>query len=240
MEIIQHASCAVQFNDVLEIDPDFLEEWMIFRRSIEPDDFEINEDGNYVNRGGYVFTPEEYRGSPGRFLNLHPEEQPEEYAAFSQEIEDAVYQCVTKYRELFPEVGNVLWWKTPGHVASYRNGQNMGSHHDRAIDFIPESISFSAEKREELGYNMGALGNEVTSSMLLKKAEEGGLIEIRYANVSINPEPGTVLLYPSNFVGSHAVTPTTKGERLSFIQLFGQGYPQGIKTNHLLPDYEDF
>ena len=63
----------VTFNSYLEIDQEFLLEWVDRRRENEPDDYTVDEDGNYINRGGYKFTPEQYRSAPGRFLNLLPD-----------------------------------------------------------------------------------------------------------------------------------------------------------------------
>ena len=47
----------------------------------------------------------------------------------------------------------------------------------------------------------------------------------------INGEAGTVILYPSNYIGSHAVAPVTRGERLSYLEFYGQGTPGGYEGN---------
>ena len=59
---VVHNGGVVEFPDVMNIDPDALAAWMELRQECEPSDYTLNEDGNYVNRGGYTFTPEQYAG----------------------------------------------------------------------------------------------------------------------------------------------------------------------------------
>ena len=226
MEYIEHQGGLIEFPNLVDIDPDFLEGWMTRRREFEPDDYIVDDDGNYVNRGGYAFTPEQYRGAPSRFLNLYPEGGTEEDAAFAQGIEDAIYEALLTYMEVIPEAKNCLWWKTSAHVASYKDGQSIGSHHDRGIEFNPQSISFSEEQSEQMGYSENSLHNEVTAGLVLKKPEEGGDVVFKHCgDTTVMASTGTLVLYPSNFVGSHEVLPTTEGERISFLQFFCQGIP---------------
>ena len=64
------ANGIVEFREAIEIDQEFFAGWLNRRRENEPNDYTIDDDGNYINRGGYRFTPEEYLSAPGRFLNL--------------------------------------------------------------------------------------------------------------------------------------------------------------------------
>jgi hypothetical protein len=42
---------------------------------------------------------------------------------------------------------------------------------------------------------------------------EGGEITFRHSNITMKPEPGSVLFFPSNFLYVHEVAPVTKGPR---------------------------
>ena len=46
------ANGIVEFREAIDIDDEFLFGWLERRRENEPDDYTIDEDGNYINRGG--------------------------------------------------------------------------------------------------------------------------------------------------------------------------------------------
>ena len=213
MQVVHHGGI-VEFPDVFNVDPDVLDSWMSLRRECEPSDYTIDDDGNYVNRGGYTFTPEQIESSPTRFLNLTPDG---EDLTFYNEIRDVVYECLVEYVHIHPSVWRSIWWRVDGQVACYKNGQGMGSHSDREIEYTPgETPSTEAP-----------IYNEITAALILKKAEEGGGLEFATSKTSINPEVGTGVMYPCNFIGAHAVNPVTAGERISYLEFFGQGTPPG-------------
>ena len=213
MQVVHHSGIA-EFQDVIEIDPVVLDSWMSLRRECEPSDYTIDEDGNYVNRGGYTFTAEQIGISPTRFLNLTPDG---EDLSFYNEIRDTVYKCLVNYIELHPAVWRSVWWRADGQGACYENGQGMGSHSDREIEYTPGETPASE----------APIYNEITAALILKKADEGGKYEFATSKTSLDPLAGTVLFYPSNYVGAHAITPVTKGERISYLEFFGQGTPNG-------------
>ena len=119
---VVHQSGIVEFPNAFTVDPDALAQWMELRRTCEPDDYTVNDDGNFVNRGGYIFTPEQYQSSPSRFLNLEPEG---EDTTFLESILDVMYKCVLEYIDIFPTVAHSIWWRTDGQVASYKDGQGL-------------------------------------------------------------------------------------------------------------------
>lgn len=210
----------VVFSDVIEIDQQFLSEWLERRRENEPDDYTVNEDGDYINRGGYKFTPDQYRSAPGRFLNLVPEGVSSEDESFVESLDAALYMCLLEYVKLFPEVASSVWWRSPGHVATYRNGQHMGSHHDNGVQYTP---GLTPE-------NEHAIHNVVTASIALNDGYSGGELKFAHGGSSLIPPTGTAVFYPSNYIGSHEVTPVTSGERYSYLQFFGQGTPLGSEN----------
>lgn len=216
MRPVELKNGVVVFENAIPIDQDFLQGWLARRRETEPDDYTINEDGNYVNRGGYIFTPEQYRSAPGRIVNLFPEDVTEEDKNFIKTLDAALYECLLVYLEIFPEVVCSIWWKSPGHVVTYKDGQYMGSHHDNGVEYTP---GITPE-------NEHAICNVITGSLALNDNYSGGKLKFRHGGLSLRPPTGTIVLYPSNYVGSHQVTPVQDGERYSYLQFFGQGTPR--------------
>ena len=211
---IVHDGGVVEFPDVMNVDPDTLAAWMELRRECEPPDYTLNEDGNYVNRGGYTFTPEQYAGSPTRFLNLTPDG---EDATFHDQIRVVMYDCLTKYVQEYPSVARSIWWRTDGQIATYADGQSMGGHQDREIEYTPGQIPASE----------APIFNEITGSIILQGSETGGHLNFAVTSASLPPRTGTAVFYPSNYIGTHAVTPITEGERISYLEFYGQGTPPG-------------
>lgn len=219
------ANGIVEFREAIEIDQEFFAGWLNRRRENEPNDYTIDDDGNYINRGGYRFTPEEYLSAPGRFLNLLPVNVLDEDKAFVEALDDALFNCLQRYVEIFPEVSQSVWWRSPGHVATYTKGQHMGSHHDNAIPYRP---GVNPE-------NEHAIQNVITASVALNDDYSGGQLEFPHAGLSIRPPIGTALFYPSNYIGAHGVKPVIFGERYSYLQFYGHGTPKAanivFKTN---------
>jgi hypothetical protein len=219
MEPVELANGIVVFEDAIEIDQDFLNAWVSRRRETEPEDFTINEDGNYVNRGGYIFTPEQYQSAPGRILNLYPEGVTEEDKNFVEMLDNVLYECLLSYIEIFPEVAASVWWRSPGHVATYKDGQHMGSHHDNGVEYVPGTTP----EQEQ------AIHNVITGSVALNEDYLGGQLQFSTSGISIRPPTGTVVLYPSNYIGAHSVLPVDEGNRYSYLQFFGQGTPKSLQ-----------
>jgi hypothetical protein len=209
-----HSGGLVEFPDAMEIDPNALNAWMELRRECEPEDYTLNEEGNYVNRGGYTFTPDQYSGSPTRFLNLTPDG---EDTTFHDQIRAVMYDCLVKYVQEYPSVARSIWWRTDGQIAAYKDGQSMGSHQDREIEYTPGEIPISE----------APVFNEITGSMILQGCGEGGYLKFALDGAAIAPTPGTVVFYPSNYIGAHAVTSVREGERIAYIEFYGQGTPGG-------------
>ena len=95
MHAIHHGFGIIEFPDAIEIDPDFIEAWVIRRREQEPSDYTPVGDGTYMNRGGYIFTEEQVNASPGRLLQLRVNAT-EEDEAFAQLLEKTMGECVTE------------------------------------------------------------------------------------------------------------------------------------------------
>jgi hypothetical protein len=199
----------------MSIDDKFIDEYMLRRNTVEPQDYYIDEDGFYVNRGGYRFTKEHAEAAPHRFLNLIPEPGLREDIEFHAEIENALSKCINAYRGIYPESADCIHWRSDGHIASYGPGSGMGMHHDTAIG--------------KANGNENPIFNVLSGSLILSDRCEGGNLAFRFINRSFRPVKGSAVLYPSGFLGSHAVEKITSGKRVSYLEFFGQGARSGQK-----------
>ena len=96
----------------------------------------------------------------------------------------------------------------------------MGTHHDNGIEYTP---GVNPE-------NEHAIHNVITASIALNEGFSGGQLEFAHAGLSVRPPKGTAILYPSNYIGSHAVAPVLFGERYSYLQFYGQGTPKAANN----------
>jgi hypothetical protein len=210
---INHGYGVVEFPDAIAIDDKFIDAYIQRRELAEPQDYSIDDEGFYVNRGGYRFTKDQVEAAPKRFLNLTPDNAPEEDIAFCKEIEIAIAKCINAYRGIYPEVYDCVRWRTDAHIATYPPGAGMGMHHDNAIG--------GASKNENPIFNVLSL------SLILSDRCTGGDLVLKYINKAFKPQKGTVIIYPSGFLGSHAVSNVETGLRVSYLEFFGHGTVSG-------------
>lgn len=213
MRHTDHGYGIVEFHDVISIDDGFILPWLERRRLAEPRDYTIDENGFYINRGGYKFTEEQIKGAPERYLNLAPSEGSKEDVDFNSKLEKAMFDCINGYSALYPESKDCLWWRSDSHVAVYGVGAGMGMHHDNAIG------GSSA--------NENPLFNVVSGSLVIYDKCLGGELEFRFIKDKIKPKSGSAVFYPSSFMGSHAVSKITDGIRISYLEFFGHGSRPG-------------
>lgn len=67
-------------------------------------------------------------------------------------------------------------------------------------------------------YDSGpSLGRILSALCYLNSDYEGGEIEFPYFKIKIKPQPGMVILFPSNFAYAHIAHPVTKGTKYSLV-----------------------
>jgi len=202
----------VEYENVADIDSDYLEGWLERRRLQEPNDYTLQSDGTYMNRGGYVFTEDQVNASPGRLLRLKVNCSDEDLA-FAEKLENVTALCISEYFNIFPEAQRSVWWRADPHVATYKPGGYMGYHHDNLVGAGSES-----EK---------AIYSVLTASIILKDQCSGGDLGFKYIDKHFAPKAGTAFVYPAGFLGTHEVCPVTSGERISYLEFFGHGTLMG-------------
>lgn len=203
----------VYFPQILDISDAFIDEYMQRRNAVEPQDYVVDNEGFYVNRGGYRFTEEQVKAAPQRFLNLTPTGCPSEDEEFHQKLEMALSKCINAYRGIYPYSTDCLHWRSDGHIASYGVGAGMGMHHDTAIG--------------RSGNNENPVFNVLSGSLILSDRCTGGSLTFESIDRSFAPVKGSAILYPSGFLGAHSVEKIQSGTRISYLEFFGQGSRSG-------------
>ena len=227
-----HDMGIVLFKNVLPMDQhDYI---LDFARSLRSkaleDDFTfINDDsGNpqyAINRSGHRYTLEDVDISCNHIMNFMHEGLDKKYFDFFKACEDVLYSCMLRYVEMFPMILTCLWWRTQGHIVGYGKGGRFGKHCDNDVNYQP-----GAEPDQQLAIRnvLGALiyfNNSVSSSGDVKSSNDyiGGEIVFPYANFTYSPKAGDVLMFPSNYLGTHKVLECKEGERYAYVGYFAQG-----------------
>jgi hypothetical protein len=70
-------------------------------------------------------------------------------------------------------------------------------------------------------FDDGATTSRIFSALLyLNEVEEGGETRFVHFNVSINPKPGRLVIFPANFIYLHEAKPPKLGEKFVFVTWF--------------------
>lgn len=202
------------------------------------DDFTIiNDDlGNpsyAINRSGHRYKLEDVDIACNHIMNFLHDGLEKKYFDFFNACEDVLYSCMLRYVELFPMVLTCLWWRTQGHIVGYGKGGRFGKHCDNDVNYQP-----GAEPDQQLAIRnvLGSLiyfNNSVPSYDKVRSNNDyiGGEIFFPYAKFTYSPKAGDVLMFPSNYLGTHKVLECKEGERYAYVGYFAQGSndpPRGI------------
>lgn len=227
-----HDMGIVLFKNVLPMkEHDYI---LDFARSLRSkalkDDFTfINDDlGNplyAINRSGHRYTMEDVDIACNHIVDFMHEGLDKKYFDFFNACEDVLYACMLRYVELFPMMLTCLWWRTQGHIVGYGKGARFGKHCDNDVNYQP-----GAEPDQQLAIRnvLGAIiyfNNSASSSSEVKSNNDyiGGEITFPYANFTYSPKAGDVLMFPSNYLGTHKVLECKEGERYAYVGYFAHG-----------------
>lgn len=164
-----------------------------------------------TNDGGYKIEQEHVLKMPTRFNGLSYGS--EFTKSVTKKINEGLYRCLIEYCRSFPVAIECIKWRTAGQIASYTAGQTIGPHSDCALPYDGDGNIL----------NSFPLHNTLTGSMSLGDGYEGGAVRFRPWGITVNPKIGSVLIYPSSFMGCHEVEPVVSGVRNSYLQWFCQG-----------------
>jgi hypothetical protein len=212
------------------------------RWTYETDDngvtYALNEDKN-------KFDLEQVKLVPIRLLEVVTKSTPPEIVDIFQSWEDVIYKCLIRYIDEFPMVLGTLWWRNRGHVLRYQEGNYLGIHNDNDTNYratggqkyIPQGQLASRQVLAVLLY----LNDGVESEEELDGTNyTGGEMNFPYLDITFQGKAGDVLIFPANFVATHAVNTITGGDRYTYLEFFSQGSPQPeVMINVEEPDAMD-
>ncbi len=207
MKAKDYSSGAVLFEDAIDLDQDFVTSW------IES----MWEEHHHNFRNEYTFSEEEMITAPTRLGVWGPKRDGQDLE-FNKKLEKAMLDCVAKYMEIYPMARQSCWAWSVGHVAVYDVGQCIGEHTDQSVDLV--GVKYWAGETPRA---IRVQKNSISMSLFLNDDYEGGEMVLRHAKSSIPQKAGSVLAFPSSYVGAHEVTPVTSGRRCSYLQSVGTG-----------------
>lgn len=178
------------------------------------------ETGNkaFINRSGYVYDKYGVTRMPRRGSMLHSNGSPE-IRQFFADVENIKDEYLLKYMTKFPLAYKNIWWKVKGHLVSYsadKGGDFLGQHSDTSADYAygyPHPSSQLATK------------NTVSCVVYLNEDFDGGHHYFNYLDIDIVPKIGSIIMFPSNFIAAHEITPVTRGTRYSYLGWYSHGSP---------------
>jgi predicted 2-oxoglutarate/Fe(II)-dependent dioxygenase YbiX len=235
MNIINHNFGIVEFENVINIDQNFLFDYINYLKSINPypfDFFEENGQTYAINKTGFKFNIEDIKSAPNRY-NILFLQQDSAYKEFINKIDEKIYECLVEYCKIFPDAAKTIWWKNSGHIAGYSEGQFIGAHSDSHIEFDFKN----APQNQTPIHNTVSCGLYLNNSVDLDKLNDhsfvGGEMHFAQAGISYRPKAGGVIMYPSNYIGRHEVKPVTSGNRYVYLQFFSYGKNDSINENSI-------
>lgn len=241
---INYGMGIVCFPNSIEVDQDLVIPYFasLKERAIRDDYTIVHEDGlepYAVNRSGHRYKIEEITKSASHIMDFINEDSPKELVEFFNECEKTIYEHLLMYIEMYPHVLPNIWWTETGHVAAYGAGSSMGTHNDNEVNY---QVGFEPDLQLATRHVLSVLlylNSSVEGQKELGKHEySGGELEFVYANAVHKPKSGDLLIFPSNYLGTHEVRPCLSGERYVYISYFSHGsahIERGIQPGPSVP-----
>lgn len=180
----------------------------------------------YVNKSGYYFDIKNVEEMPmrGSMIHLDTRHEVRQLLAF---VEDAKYQCLLRYMEMFPISYKNIWWKVKGHIVGYGPGVYLGTHSDTSADYV-----YGLPHPGDQLATRNTVSCIVYINDSVDSVEEmgdydfvGGEHHFDFLGITHKPKKGDIMMFPSNFIASHEVKPTIAGLRLSYLGWYAHGTP---------------
>lgn len=239
-------------ENVIDIDQKFLFEYINWIKKNQEDTFTYHEENGVryaTNKTGFKFKLEDVQYAPQRFLDTKglsfSLETPKEYIEFIDDLEKAIYDALVEYCCYFPDAATTSWWRPSGHIAGYENGQRIGLHCDDQVPYEwGKETSNQVSMHNSSSINL-YLNDCVDNEKLLNNYNYlGGEIHFPNCSYIYKPKAGSVVIYPSSYIGRHEVFPVEKGQRYAYLSIacYGTSFDQkeivGQESSykHWMPD----
>lgn len=214
----------VVFKNAISVPQDVLIPYLEERKEIARRNmftYVKDENGNdihVINQGGFIYDLDDINKTPVRMMDLD--------LPFFRQCEDALYQALIRYIELFPAVLQCLWWRSEGHILAYDKGAKLGFHSDNDVNY-----RYGAEPQMQHA-TRNVLSALIYFNDCVDEGEEeteysfsGGHMSVPYFDVDIKPKTGMICMMPANYIGAHEIFEVTRGTRYSYLGWFAQGSP---------------
>lgn len=232
----------VLFENAIDIDQDKIIPFIAsLKEKAIKDDYKIIYDDNNqplyaINRSGHRYAIESIHSSSSHIMDFLNQDSDPFLIDFFLTCEKTFYTNLLKYVELFPMLLPSLWWRTQGHILAYGPGSSMGLHSDNDVNYQPGfEPDWQVATRSVVG-SIIYFNSSVESKNEIKKYEYlHGQICFPYSNIVYKPKCGDLLMFPSNYLGSHQINPCEEGSRYAYIGYYSQGSPhpdRGINITH--------
>jgi hypothetical protein len=233
----------VKFDGVLSTDKNDV---MSFLASLlsntKPEGYSEPQDGIERNSGGYQHSSSQVKLAPDRYINVNFEGIQQADKETLIDLENSTNIAVLQYLKHFPSAATSVKWRTRGYVIKYERGQMIGPHSDASLPYADDGMT---------PLTMSPITNTLTCSIFLNDDFGGGELHFRPWGITVKPEFGSIVVYPSNFSGCHEITPVTSGTRFAYLSWFCHGVlnvspPFGQKCDDMgnfsyyLEDISDF
>lgn len=215
MNVVHLGNGIMYFKDVFTFDNDYFNGFTKRLHDLgkSPEQIVAQGDDAYVTtEGGYRVARNKAGYAPRRFSELSTLDN--EDKQFIEDVRDAIHKCVIEYCRFFPIVIENIRWATNGYVIKYENGQSIGAHSDCNIAYAEDGVT---------PVNSFPMQNILTCALFFNDDFGGGEVSYRPWGISIKPKPGSVLVYPSSYMGCHEVAPVTGGIRYAYLCWYGHG-----------------
>lgn len=214
----------VKFDDALSIDKDYIDGFFERLNLLDVNHGIKNSDGSVTNEGDYTIEKNKVSLSPHRYTNLDLLSL-EEDRHFIKSMRDSIHKCVHAYADIFPIVAESIRWVTNGYAIKYEVGNEIGPHSDCSIPYEEDGVT---------PINTAPMQNVLTCGLMLNDEYEGGAISYRPWAITTKPNAGSILIYPSSYIGCHEVAPILKGTRYAYLMWYGQGPISGSNHNMVI------
>jgi len=214
----------IHFPAAIKIDQELIVPFLSnLRKDALKKDFTIIHDQNglathAINRSGHRYSLDDINSACNHIMDFSSSEKV--YKDFFTKCEDAMYDNLLRYIEIFPMILPCLWWRTKGHVVAYGPGSNFGLHCDNDINYQPGAIP---DQQLAIRNVVGCLIYFNDSMENSPYSYTGGEIYFPYADVKYTPKSGDMIMFPSNYLGTHEVLNVSFGERYAYVGYFAQG-----------------
>jgi len=131
-------------------------------------------------------------------------------------MNDECFEFKTMFSEISMSIGEC--------VENYSQQYNLGLQYMEAINFVKYDVGEFFKTHSDHGFSYVCT---VSSIAYFNENFEGGELYFNYVNETIKPKEGRIVVFPSNFIYSHASLPVKSGVKYSAVTMFDYN-----DTNH--------